>query len=354
MIAAIYLVVVLLVSAGIGYVYYRRDRGLSWAWVISVGLLLAFVLMAASGIVFLYAGLSYPAADDPRFTRTNSIYIDRANPIPGQVEPQHSEVLLQFPFEVRKGGDFEVRLTLSAAPAPIAPGEYASTLQGPKVLELRSQRNCPSTTADQSTACVRLERAANQISLVWDITPTAEADPTVRVGIPSFWPISSDWQAAIKFDGEGAVYSPTPGCERSRWIGEEGSCLPVLPLMLDERNARFELTRDTPRLFRVGYAHRGAEIDLETRQLRFPIRVTTSLGLDSNTYAWLALLGTLLSGFLGTGWAWKLVELFKPKPAALAAAGAGAATQPAPSPPPEPMPPTPAPANRGNKGKRRR
>lgn len=105
---------------------------------------------------------------------------------------------------------------------------------------------------------------------------------------------------------------------------------------------------------RVPYAHRGAEIDLESRQLRFPVRVSTSLGLSGDTYAKLALVGTILSGFLGTGWAWKLVELLKPKPTAPAAAVAGAATQPAPAPPPEPTPPTPAPANRRNNGKRRR
>jgi hypothetical protein len=84
MVAFLYFAAVLAISAGLGYLVRRLQRGLHWAWVVSISLLLAFIFTAISGIVFLYAGLSYPVSDDPRFKGSNSIYIARVNPIEGQ------------------------------------------------------------------------------------------------------------------------------------------------------------------------------------------------------------------------------------------------------------------------------
>jgi hypothetical protein len=348
MVAFIYFAAMIFSSAAIGFLVHRWQRHLHWGWSVAVGMLLATVLTIGAGVVFLLASSSYPAADDPRFGRANSIYIVRETPVPGEGDPQRSEFLLRFPFEVRKGSDFEVRLLLTSAPLPIPAGDLASTLQGPRVLEVRPQRNCPSVT-DQSSACIRLERSAGEATLVWDVTPTAEADPTVRVSLPAFWPSGDTWKARLQFDGRNAVFSPDPRCARNKWIESmEGGCGPVLPVVLDAHQPRFELTDNSPTLYQLPYAFRGAEVDLASNQLRFPIRITTSLGLNASTYAWLALAGTILSGFLGTGWAWKLLELFKPKPST----PAGAPAQSKPNSAPIESTPTPQTANNRQSDKR--
>lgn len=320
-----------------------------------VGTGIAFVLMVGSGVGFLYAGAKFPAADDPRFRGTNSIYIARAALIPGEAEPQRSEILLKFPFEVQKSRDFELRLLLNSAPSPIPVGEYTSIFQGPKVLEARPQRNCQT---ESEKACIRLERPDHDATLVWDVTPTAEADPFVRVSFPVFWPTSPTWTARLKFDGwDVMIPNPDPGApciprtlEEDDLRHEPGpSCKPPLvPLVLDAHHPRFMLTSsivpgDIGKVFgaiigpgpRIPYADRGAEVDIESRQIRFPIKITTSLGLDAQTYAWLAAIGTILSGVLGAGWAWKLIELFKTNPVPAAASAQ-----------PPPNPPKPAPASR--------
>lgn len=50
-------------------------------------------------------------------------------------------------------------------------------------------------------------------------------------------------------------------------------------------------------------------IDLNNQEVRLPIEVSTTLGLSSKTYAWLAVVGIFLSGALGSGWLFKIIEL---------------------------------------------
>jgi hypothetical protein len=305
MVAYAFFVGLLVAAAALGYFVYKSYSASHKLRSILIAFAAAILVLGLSGAVFLYAFLSYPANDDPRFAGRNNIYIDREDKVSGAAKPRRSAVRVVFPYSVRKDSDFEVRLILSADP-PLAAGDYTSELQGPYSLKLRPQRSCASPPSNSGVACKSIKDPRDEIALTWDVTPTAEAEAILRLTIPAIWSDSLDWSASIEFDG----YAPlVEGREE----------------VLDARRPQFRLTestrfafdydrrmREKGELFQLPYARAGAEIDLDTRQVRFPIMVSTSLGLDSATYGKLALLGTILSGFLGTGWAWKLYELIRP------------------------------------------
>jgi hypothetical protein len=56
-------------------------------------------------------------------------------------------------------------------------------------------------------------------------------------------------------------------------------------------------------------------IDFGRREVRFPINVSTTLGLSSSTYAWLSLIGIILAGGLGSGWLFKILEVLRARTA---------------------------------------
>jgi len=310
MVAILYFAGVVLAGGVVGALVWRSQRGAHWLWSLAIGLPLALVLAVVSGAVFFYAALIFPTADDPKYAGNNSIYILREDNFPDPNSKQAERILLTFPFDVQKGSDFPVRLELSAGPTPISAGIYSSAFAAPKLLEARPQSNCKDTPP--ASACNTLARSSELITLSWDITPTSEGDALVRISIPPIWAVGDTWKAGLEFDGRKAVFSPDAQCNKNRWMESmDGGCGPVLPLLLDVHAPHFVLTTNTPTLFSLPYAYHGAEVDFENLQIRFPIRVTTSLGLTAQTYAWLALAGSVLSGFLGSGWGWKLVDIFK-------------------------------------------
>jgi hypothetical protein len=317
MVAYTYLVAMLAISTVLGYLTYRaqseRRRLRSIFVAVSSAIGIAFI----SGIVFFFTALTYPADDDPRFAGRNIITVSREYLEAGHDQLQKSNIKLAFPFDVHKNNDFEISLVLAASPEPIAVGSYVSALIAPKTLELRPERaGC--AALDVTAACTSIAQPKSEITLSWDVTPTAEAVAQVRVMIPAFWPSGNDWTASVEFDGRSPVYGTGPGCN-NRWAGSMDSpCQEVFPVKLGPRHPSFVLTEDTPGTlgslgWALPYAFARPEIDLGQNQVRFPIRVVTSLGLDADTYAKLALLGTVLSGFLGSGWAWKILELLKAK-----------------------------------------
>jgi hypothetical protein len=198
-------------------------------------------------------------------------------------------------------------------------------------LEVRPARNCPTDPkpSDPGAACLQVIQPTSEITLSWDITPTAQADPLLRIGIPVAWSSGDNWQAQIEFEGSSPAVcrKETNNLLRS----DEGPIIPVSRtyrrirrkfceewgnLVLDSRHSSFLLTPSVELLpdIRVPYADRGAGIDLQNKWIEVPITVTTSIGLDEDDYAKLTLLGTVISGLLGTGWLWKLIEAWKAKP----------------------------------------
>jgi hypothetical protein len=51
--------------------------------------------------------------------------------------------------------------------------------------------------------------------------------------------------------------------------------------------------------------------DMLSGQLRVPVEVVDTLGVSRSVYNALALMGTLLSALLGSGWLWKLLEWWR-------------------------------------------
>jgi hypothetical protein len=51
--------------------------------------------------------------------------------------------------------------------------------------------------------------------------------------------------------------------------------------------------------------------DMHSGQLRVPVEVVDTLGVSRSVYNALAVIGTLLSAVLGSGWLWKLLEWWR-------------------------------------------
>ena len=103
--------------------------------------------------------------------------------------------------------------------------------------------------------------------------------------------------------------------------------------VLSRDRPRFRLTAGTPfrsRLIDVGGerlylpdrpSFAAADIDFDVPAIQFPIQVVTSLGLSGTTFKWLAAVGIALSGMFGTGWLWKILEMFRARREQLSATG---------------------------------
>ena len=101
-------------------------------------------------------------------------------------------------------------------------------------------------------------------------------------------------------------------CSRSQWCGDrDGGCGDTEPIVLGPQRPRFIVNQNQPGVSRFRSEYNDAEIDLATNTLSFPVQVTTTLGFSTSTYGWLALAGTIVSGMLGSGWIWKLLEAVK-------------------------------------------
>ena len=300
------------VAALLGYLVYRRYSPVHPRRSVGLAVVSAIFVIGLSALAFLYARASYPPADDPIFEGRNTIFIQRE-----ELSGAHrSDVGLAFPYRVRKGSDFEILLLISTDP-PLPAGTYVSEVTGPESLRFRPETKCPAPV-DSAAACKAIKEEKSQISLGWDVTPKEEAEATLQLTIPEIWPNGGNWSASLKFDGKEPLVSRNE-----------------TKVVLSPDQPQFRLTESTPfeghlvitesdRGYvqdRPSYARAGANIDLDTRAIRFPIQVVTSLGLNGTTYAWLAVVGIALSGMLGTGWLWKALELFRARREQLGASG---------------------------------
>jgi hypothetical protein len=104
---------------------------------------------------------------------------------------------------------------------------------------------------------------------------------------------NNNWTAIVSIDGVIHLTCGIPNADYG--CSAENS----LPTLLSPLSAR--------------YAPPKSKIlmDLNLGEVRFPILVTSTLGVSASTYAWLALIGVALSGALGNGWLFKLLEYVK-------------------------------------------
>jgi hypothetical protein len=151
----------------------------------------------------------------------------------------------------------------------------AVRLSAPRSAEVRSLDVCAATQENQLAVCST--PVENTFHVAWDVTPTEPGQLLFTIGVPSdLMPQSglSKWEAVA--------------------VGPWGS---------GGRGESPTMSASSPSV-----TWQGVSVDLLAGQLRVPVTVVDTLGVSRNVYNGLAFIGTLLSGLLGSGWLWKLLE----------------------------------------------
>jgi hypothetical protein len=308
----IYLLASLLLGAIIGLAVYWPLRRARRAYRVGAGVFFGLLAMLGSAVILLYAAIQYPAVDEERFAGQSQIEIIRETAVAEKEAGAESRVriVLAFPSNVRKDHDFTIRLVASASPA-LSSGEYRSVLSTAKSIEIRPTYVCPVAKSDgiSGIACARYQ-TESELELRWISTPSAEGRPRFVLTLPRLWPPSASWTGHLRIGGT------EPGvCRNPRYYGEMRSgswgCDNIEPIVLIPERPRYIINYEQPGVIHFRPEYDGVEIDLAANTVTFPVEVITTLGFSTSTYLWLALAGTIVSGMLGSGWIWKLLEAAK-------------------------------------------
>ena len=129
------------------------------------------------------------------------------------------------------------------------------------------------------------------LRVTWDLTPTESGSLIFTVSLPKS---ASIVPADINEPWEGYMIDSASPLWRSVKTFKPGSSV-MTPLY---RGDDFS----TPYSF---------SLDVARQQLRIPMQIVTTLGMTRGTYEWVALLGTCISAFLGTGWLWQILTAMR-------------------------------------------
>ena len=321
----------LLVTSGLaGYGVFMVSRRSRRRWLSAVfAVASAFVLVIASGLAYVAIGstpasnerigfdrrvvieMRLPSADEQSFQpnpgpvsvpSTSTEPPSDLGPVPTPVPPPPvlslgretvpqlrgqmiGEIALLFPASVTSHEDFSLGVTvLSQHQIPTA--VRTVRLSAPRSAEVRTLDTCGPDEKSALSACSTSDGKKFQVA--WDVTPTEPGELLFTIGLPAdVMPHygAHEWRAQfIERRSRDRI-----GPSTSAPAFGASVISPALPAM----------TWD------------GVSVDLESQQIRIPVFVETTLGVSRNVYTALALIGTALSGLLGSGWLWRFLEWWR-------------------------------------------
>ncbi len=284
----------LCLSSLVGFLVYRSSvrGGRGRKFQVIVGGLVFLVLLLVSFPVLWFTGWRLPSTDMIRFSRVNDISVQFVDPIT-EVE----RINFRFRSSVPDYEDFAIGFSLSNTPDTDL--RVQLLLPSKDVLSLRTNDKCLAnapTLEGQLTACTS-QVMNRSLNVRWLATPHRASVTELVFSANNLkldqYPIGT---VADVFVGEerfceyrypdGHLWEP--GYDR---MGVE--CVPV----------RLSQSRE---FVNIGNSNIG--LDVSKGEIRFSVEILTTLGVSRGVYGWLALGGAILSGLLGSGWLWKLLD----------------------------------------------
>jgi len=284
----------IVLSAFIGFLIYRyskrRSRGRVFE-IVAGGLAFGLILIASLPTLW-FVGWRLPSTDMIEFARPTDLtvrFIDGT--------PDGASVTLAFQRETPDYEDFSVSISLVDQDAI----DFTARILKPseQVVSLRTGQGCPPSSAATDVFSEACSATGNgqSFGLRWIATPH-------RAAVVEF--VVSSEQLQLQHYGQNASAFVTAGgrdvCEwrnpdGSLWrSGSNRSGISCVPVQLDQNRVALEVS------------NADTIVDLARGEFRFLVEILTTLGVSRGTYGWLALLGALVSGFLGSGWLWKVLD----------------------------------------------
>lgn len=312
MIAFVTLLVAIGIAAGIGFGVRRlarRVRSPVLRWVLSAAA--AFVVFLASASYLLYRGVVLPAADDSIFRDREAIEIA----LYASKSSANTQALVKIerPQAVRIRDESAVDLVIDGPGSTLPTGVYEATLETGENIRVRTSSACPGSQLESSVTAVRSCRERqtrrDNLSFRWFIRSSETSQSYVTLKLPRNMPLlqqskGASWFARVDLGGN-LFSSSLPVRGRTK--------LSASPIIL---SAEHPVLREW-----------NLEIDLRSQQITFPIVFQTTLGISGSAYERLTVVGAVMSGLLGGGWLWQLLEWLKSRrekrPAAVLVRGAG-------------------------------
>jgi len=277
------------------YLLFRRSRRVWLKWTVSIAV---GVIAALCGAV-AYLVLSDTPATNERIGEPRRLSIrlsDRrsvssdvttgrsvSSPVapPPPAAESLGEISILAPESVVPREDFSIGITVTSK-REFPTGDHPVRLSAPSSAEVRTLDTCPTIP---SMACARSD--GHQFRVAWDITPIQGGQLLFTIGLPTdLVPQAglTQWYGRV-------VGSPSTDGAYG------GSTL---------RGPPNDVSSTSPFATWDGVA-----VDLRNQQFRVPVTVVTTLGVSRNVYNSLAVIGTVLSALLGSGWLWQILGLWR-------------------------------------------
>jgi hypothetical protein len=214
-----------------------------------------------------------------------------AGSVPIKAPKLFQRIRISLPESVSQRQDFSISIGIDRFGDTCAAGEQQFLLSSSGSASARTSDRCESLKVPDgfSGACAMPSRCSLRVT--WDLTPTESGSLIFTVSLPKS---ASIVPADINEPWEGYMIDSASPLWRSVKTFKPGSSV-MTPLY---RGDDFS----TPYSF---------SLDVARQQLRIPMQIVTTLGMTRGTYEWVALLGTCISAFLGTGWLWQILTAMR-------------------------------------------
>jgi hypothetical protein len=300
------LIVLLLLSVTIGFLVVKRGVTLGFrvdalAWPSRASTIAAFSILVGGGTILALIGTQkvVPTSDASTFQKRDRFGVSReqvtitrqqiCSPSPfnsvctviEQPIVKNLVLAIEFPVSVPLQKDFVVSLDVESKPDPLPKGRYSAVLFAPKHVEVRTINSCKDVpeSPNATRSCGEIDDVTKEpIRLVWTATPTKTGEAIIS--------ITSDLIARL------SDRSAPPSSQVKINVGRDGAA----------QELKVADTR-----FPIG----DALIDLTNKEIRFSIKILTSLGVSQETYDWIKVIAGIVAALgtlLGAGFATALLK----------------------------------------------